>query len=116
MVTSVLNAAGASVASAASADEALRLAVEWRPDVLVSDIAMPGTDGYSLMEQITATLSSSSPRIAIALTAYAGERDRQRAFAAGFHHHLPKPVDPLALARMIGELLTAADGSSSAES
>jgi signal transduction histidine kinase/CheY-like chemotaxis protein len=107
MVTSVLDAAGATVAAAASADEALRLAVEWRPDVLVSDIAMPGKDGYSLMEQITATLGSASPRIAIALTAYAGERDRRRALTAGFHHHLAKPVDPLALARMIGDLLAA---------
>ena len=107
MLTSALQSAGAAVAAAGSADEALRLAVEWRPDVLVSDIGMPGTDGYSLLEQIKATLGAQAPRLAIALTAYAGEQDRRRAFAAGFQHHVAKPIDPLAVTEMIGHLFSA---------
>ena len=107
MLASALGSAGAAVKAAGSADEALRLAVEWRPDVLVSDIGMPGVDGYSLMEQLRATLDAEGPRVAIALTAYAGENDRRRALAVGYQHHIAKPIDPLALARTIREMLDA---------
>ena len=94
--------------AAASADEALRIAVERKPRVLVSDIGMPGTDGHALLEQIRATLGDQAPTVAIALTAYAGERDRQRSAAAGYRQHLAKPFDPLALVDVIAGMLSAA--------
>jgi signal transduction histidine kinase len=106
MLVSVLTNAGATVLAAKSADEALRLAVERRPQVLVSDLGMPGTDGYGLLGQIRQTLGADAPHVAIALTAYAGERDRARSAAAGFHRHVAKPLDPLALVDIVSEMLT----------
>jgi len=105
LLVSVLSGAGADVSAAGSADEALRLAVAHRPRVLVSDIGMPVMDGVALLEQVNATLGAEAPAVAIALTAYAGERDRQRTAAAGYQRHLAKPFDPLALVGVISELL-----------
>ena len=107
LLVSVMNGAGATVLAAASADEALRAALEQKPRVLVSDIGMPGTDGFALLEQIRKTLGDQSPEVTIALTAYAGERDRQRSAAAGYRQHLAKPFDPLALVDVIAEMLAA---------
>jgi CheY-like chemotaxis protein len=89
----------------ASAKEALQNVPGFRPEVLLSDIGMPGEDGYSLLRR----LRSSAPRRgwdvpAAALTAHAAERDRRRALAAGFQMHIPKPVEPAALARALHEL------------
>ena len=92
--------------AAGSADEALQLAIERRPQVLVSDLGMPGTDGYTLLAQIRETLGADAPHVAIALTAYAGERDRERSAAAGFHRHLAKPLDPLALVEIVAGMLS----------
>jgi signal transduction histidine kinase len=108
LVVSTLESAGAVVLAARSADEAVRLAVERRPRVLVSDIGMPHTDGVELLEQIRGTLGVEAPVATIALTAYAGQRDRERTAAAGFQRHLAKPFDPLALVGVIAELLAAA--------
>ena len=105
MMVSVLEGAGATVLAAKSADEALRLAVASHPDVLVSDLGMPGTDGYSLMAQMRATLGDEAPRITVALTAYASERDRERSALAGYQRHLAKPVDPLELVDVIADML-----------
>ena len=102
---SVLEGAGATVLAAASADEALRLAVERRPQVLVSDLGMPGTDGYTLLRRSGAARPR-RPHVTIALTAYAGERDRARSAAAGFQRHLAKPLDPLALVDIVTEMVT----------
>jgi CheY-like chemotaxis protein len=101
----VLEQAGATVVAAASADEALRLAVERRPLVLVSDLGMPGTDGFTLMTQIRATLGDEGPRFTVALTAYASERDRERSARAGYQRHLAKPVDPLELVEILAGML-----------
>ena len=106
MLVSVLSQAGATVLAARSADEALRLAVLRKPQVLVSDLGMPGTDGYGLLAQIRETLGADAPHVAIALTAYAGERDRERSAAAGFHRHVSKPLDPLALVDIVSGMLT----------
>ena len=106
MLVSVLTNAGATVYAARSADEALRIAVQRRPQVLVSDLGMPGTDGYGLLAQIRDTLGADAPHVAIALTAYAGERDRARSAAAGFHRHVAKPLDPLALVDIVAGMLT----------
>jgi signal transduction histidine kinase/CheY-like chemotaxis protein len=106
LLVSVLERAGARVLRAASADEALRLAVSGRPHVLISDIAMPGADGYTLMEQIRATLGAAAPQVTIALSAYAGAKDRERSAAAGFQRHLAKPLDPLTLVETVTEMLS----------
>ncbi len=93
LVAFVLEEAGAMITSVASADEALKAIERFTPDLVVSDIGMPETDGYSLIQQIRAQLPASQVP-AVALTAYAGELDRAAAIASGFQQHIPKPVNP----------------------
>jgi PAS domain S-box-containing protein len=95
---------GAAVTATASAAEALRLLDDRPPDVLVTDIAMPGMDGYELIRRVRAAGSPGRDLPAVALTAYARPEDRERALAAGFQAHLPKPVDPAGLARAVAAL------------
>jgi CheY-like chemotaxis protein len=90
----------------ASAGEALKALKRSQPNILLSDIGMPNMDGYMLMRQIRAMPPERGGQIlAIALTAYAGEIDRQQALAAGFQHHLAKPVEPNELVKVILNLL-----------
>jgi PAS domain S-box-containing protein len=108
LVEEVLKAAGALVLTATSAATALRLIDGRRPDVIVADLAMPGTDGYELIRAIRRKeeeLGSSIP--AAALTAYARPQDRDRALAAGFQTHLAKPFDPAQLVEAIAALVPA---------
>jgi PAS domain S-box-containing protein len=85
---------GAHVTSAASAREALKTLKQSLPDIIVSDIAMPEMDGYTLMREIRTWSKEQGGEIpAIALTAYAGESNQKQALAAGFQKHLSKPVD-----------------------
>jgi PAS domain S-box-containing protein len=100
---------GAEVATAPSVQEALATLRSFRPDVLVSDIAMPDQDGYDLMRQLRALDADGELRTlpAIALTAYARQEDRRRALAAGFQLHVAKPVDPRELVQAISRLLGA---------
>lgn len=91
--TELLKSRGAVVTSAGSAETALRALDEFEPDVLVSDIGLPGEDGFALLARIRALRSPVANVPAIALTAFAGESDAQRAYAAGFFAHLPKPID-----------------------
>ena len=105
LLQSVLRDAGATVLAAGSAETALQLAVAEHPDAIVSDIGMPGVDGYELMERILSSLGPDAPRARIALTAYAADRDRARAAAAGFQRHLGKPFDPLALVEVVAGAL-----------
>ncbi len=88
--------AGATVSTAHTAESALETNAADRPDVLVSDIGLPGRDGYALVRELRELERREGTRTvpAIALTAFAAVEDRQRAFAAGFQFHLPKPVDP----------------------
>ena len=83
---------GSQVVSAASAEEALKLAAEHPPSVIISDIGMPGMDGYQLLAALRRL-----PRMervpAVAISGYAMEEDRARALRAGFAAHLPKPID-----------------------
>ncbi|MEO7110101.1 MAG: response regulator, partial [Polyangiaceae bacterium] len=74
------------------------------PHVLVSDIGMPGADGYELIRSIRAKEQDQRRIPAIALTAYASKRDRDLALNAGFDEHLSKPVDVTALALAIERL------------
>lgn len=79
------------VSSAAAALEAIKLSV---PDVLVSDIAMPGEDGYQLLERVKALdIVNGRPFAAVAITAYAQEEDRLKALASGFQSYLAKPIE-----------------------
>lgn len=100
LIAFILEQAGASVTSVASALEALSVFAQSKPDVLVSDIGMPDMDGYMLMQQIRA-MPQIRQILAIALTAYAGEINQQQALAAGFQRHLAKPIEPDELVRTI---------------
>jgi signal transduction histidine kinase/ActR/RegA family two-component response regulator len=105
MLVALLGAAGANVRSASSVVEAVTLAGPSPPDVLVTDIAMPGSDGYDLLRRLRERFGGTSPLVTIALTAQASSDDRDRALAAGFHRHVGKPFEPAALVQAIEELL-----------
>jgi PAS domain S-box-containing protein len=101
----VLEQAGAEVAATASARKALQILTQFKPNILVSDIGMPETDGYMLMRQIRALESEQENKIiAIALTAYAGEVNQKQALAVGFQQHIAKPVTPEILIEAIRTL------------
>jgi signal transduction histidine kinase/ActR/RegA family two-component response regulator len=106
LLQSVLETAGARVHAAGSASEALALCLTERPDAIVSDIAMPGRDGCSLMQDLHAELGSAVPRVAVALSAYAAPADRERSRAAGYQWHVAKPFDPGDLVHTLRDLLS----------
>lgn len=94
LLEDVFRSRGAEVILASSVDQALSLLPSFRPDVLVSDIAMPDRDGYAFIRSVRALSAESGGRTpAVALTAHARSEDSRRAFAAGFQKHLSKPVD-----------------------
>jgi PAS domain S-box-containing protein len=94
LLSAVLGTAGADVRATASVDEALAVVRELQPHVLVSDLAMPGRDGYPLLRELR-SLDHGAGRIpAIAVTAHARAEDRDRALAAGFQWYVAKPIDP----------------------
>jgi CheY-like chemotaxis protein len=94
----------ASVDTAGSASEALQRIAAHAPHVIVSDIGMPGTDGYALLRQIRALKDSRRSIPAIALTAYVRSEDRAHALRAGFQSHLTKPVEPAELLAAVQRL------------
>ncbi|MDX2211746.1 MAG: response regulator [Oculatellaceae cyanobacterium bins.114] len=100
----VLQQQGAIVTTAASASEASSILSRSKPDVLVSDIAMPRQDGYTLLRQVRALTSDIKTIPAIALTAYASFFDQQQALSAGFQRHLAKPVEASELIAAILEV------------
>jgi len=105
MLEVVLEHYGAGVKTAASASEALDIIGHSPPDVLVSDIAMPGQDGYGLIRRVRSLKPEQGGRIpALALTAWGGTEDRQRALSAGFQNHLVKPADADELAVQVARL------------
>jgi signal transduction histidine kinase len=104
VVVSVLEQCGAAVTSAASAREARELIAGAAPEVLVSDIGMPGETGYDLIRGLRAGDGAAARVPAVALTAYARVEDRARALAAGFDAHAAKPIEPGELARVIAPL------------
>jgi signal transduction histidine kinase/CheY-like chemotaxis protein len=104
LVKRVLCQYHAQVTTAASAREALDLLSGWRPDVLVSDIAMPGMDGYELMQRVRAAEVNGDSLAAAALTAFAGAEDRRRSLEAGFRSHVSKPVEPAELVQTVAAL------------
>jgi CheY-like chemotaxis protein len=94
---------GYEVFGAGSAAEAVRAARARRPGLIISDISMPGTDGYTLLAELRRMPGLESVP-AIALTGHAMDEDRTRALAAGFAVHIPKPVDPDELLRVARRL------------
>jgi signal transduction histidine kinase/ActR/RegA family two-component response regulator len=105
LLAAVLERCGAEVRACGSAAEALAALEEYEPDILVSDIGMPGEDGYSLITRLRALEAERGGRIpAVALTAYARVEDRLRALSAGYNMHVPKPVEPAELAVVIASL------------
>jgi signal transduction histidine kinase/ActR/RegA family two-component response regulator len=108
LLSHVLEHAGARVASASSAGEAWALLQSDTPDVLVSDIEMPGEDGYTLIRRARGLTTTQMARmIAVAVTAHARPKDRVRALQAGYQWHLPKPLEPAELISVIASLLAA---------
>ncbi len=105
LLAAILAGSGAAVETAASAAEAFAAFRERRPDVLLSDIAMPNEDGYELIRRIRALPERDGGRTpAIALTAHARAEDRTRALLAGFRAHVPKPIEPTELIAVLASI------------
>ncbi len=105
LITMMLERCGAEVSAVASGGEALEALKERRPDVLVSDIGMPGMDGYALMSTIRALPAEQGGRTpAVALTAYARTEDRVRAFSSGYQVHVAKPFEPIELVTAVASV------------
>ena len=94
LLSHILSAAGADARIAASAAEAIQIFEAWRPDVVLTDIAMPVTDGYGLLSSIRGRGGAGRAVPAIAMTAHAGAQERTRTARAGFAEHLAKPIPP----------------------
>jgi len=105
LLRTVLAEQGADVYVATSAREALERFAEVRPDVIVSDIGMPETDGLSFIRKIRALSPTQGGRTpAVALTAYARREDAKRAFAAGYQMHVAKPAEPIQIITVVANL------------
>jgi CheY-like chemotaxis protein len=97
-IAETLRRSGATVDPAGSVEEALAMFRQNRPDVVISDIAMPDRDGYDMIRAVRELPPSLGGQVpAVALTAYAREEDRLRSLSAGFQVHLAKPVEPTAI-------------------
>lgn len=108
MFHDALEAASAEVRSAATGPAALALAETWPPDLIVTDLGLPGMDGYELLAAIrTKRPAAACP--AVAVSAYARLDDRSRALAAGFQAHVAKPIEPPALVSILCSALSVRD-------
>jgi CheY-like chemotaxis protein len=106
LAKTILTASGAEVLTCETAPAAFALFREKRPDVLISDIEMPGEDGYSLIRKVRALSAEEGGKTpAIALTAYNRPQDRTRTVAAGFDMHVTKPIDPGKLTALISDVI-----------
>jgi CheY-like chemotaxis protein len=109
VLRAMLEDAGATVATTASAGETRTMIGDIRPDLLIADIGMPGEDGYSLIRSVRALESDRTGHVpAIALTAHARAEDVERALASGFQIHVAKPVDRTQLLSTIATLVRSA--------
>ncbi|HMF01084.1 MAG TPA: PAS domain S-box protein [Terriglobia bacterium] len=105
MLRFILDKCGAKVMTATSTSEALEVLDRWHPHALVSDLAMPGQDGYELISKVRSREPERGGNIpAVAVTAYARAEDRDRALAAGFQMHVAKPIDPDAFIAAVASL------------
>ena len=101
LIAIILKAAGAEVAVATSADEALEALAAAPPDIVLCDISMPGRDGYELLKEARSRPGPQSQIPFVAVTAHVQGGDRQRSIAAGFAAHMSKPVDPAELVEVV---------------
>lgn len=105
LLKKLLESSGARVTTSASVEEALHLVQEISPSVIVSDIGMPGRDGYDFARVLRSFPPENGGRTpAIALTAFARSEDQTRAMIAGFDVHIAKPVEPAELCALISRL------------
>jgi PAS domain S-box-containing protein len=106
LLSTVLTQCGASVKTAASAEEGFTAVQAWRPNLIVSDIGMPGEDGYSFIKRVKTWARQEGTWIpAVALTAYARAEDRMKTLASGYQMHVAKPVDVAELITVIVSLV-----------
>ena len=106
LVKLILTNAGAVVSTAGSGQQALELLATTRPDVIISDISMPGFNGYQFIEELRRRSPEEGGRTpALALTAHTRTKDQEKALAAGFNLHLSKPMRALQLIASICELV-----------
>jgi CheY-like chemotaxis protein len=103
-VREILESAGARVRTATSVRQALEEIEHQVPDVLVSDLGMPGMDGFDLIQRIRHMEGPARELPAAALTAYARDEDRGRALAAGYQVHIAKPFNPNELLAAVSDL------------
>jgi CheY-like chemotaxis protein len=105
VTTVMLQMHGASVLAATSPDEALEILQRAHPDVMLSDLGVPG-NGLGLIARVRALPGESGGSIpAVALTAFTSPDDQARALASGFQLHVPKPIEPIQLAMAIATLV-----------
>jgi PAS domain S-box-containing protein len=106
LLTTVLSQNGAEVRPQTNVRDALEALKDWKPDVIVSDIAMPGEDGYSFIKKLRALPPESGGAIpAVALTAYVGIKERTQVLSSGFQMYVPKPVEPSELISTLASLI-----------
>ena len=105
IISTVIERTGAEVTTCTTATEALAKLAEWRPDVILSDIAMPDEDGYSFIGKVRSLPRDKGGETpAAALTAYARDVDRRQALAAGYQMHIAKPIGASQLVYMVARL------------
>jgi PAS domain S-box-containing protein len=106
LIATGLKLFGASILAVGSVGEAFEALEKFQPSVLVSDLAMPGEDGFTLIRRLRALPPAAGGQIPVlALTAYARPEDRQRVIDAGFQLHVAKPIDPAQLASLIVKVI-----------
>jgi CheY-like chemotaxis protein len=102
LIERILRRCNVQVTTAQSADEAMELLRVERPNFLLSDIGMPGEDGYGLLRRVRALPpEQGGDTPAVAITAFAPSEGRRRALMAGFQMHVPKPVEPAELIAIV---------------
>jgi PAS domain S-box-containing protein len=105
LITRVLMQCKAEVRAAATADEGVEEVRKFQPDILISDIGMPGKDGYQFIREVRSLPAREGGEVpAIALTAFARSEDRTRAMLAGYQVHIVKPIEPQELLATVGSL------------
>jgi two-component system, cell cycle response regulator DivK len=104
VATRMLKLAGANVFSANNGRDGVDLARKIRPRFILSDLSMPGMDGWEMIEALRQTKSTMETPV-IALTAHTMPGDRERAMAAGFHNHISKPLDPMKFIQQLANIL-----------
>lgn len=105
IISTLIGRTGAEVKTCISASEALLKLSEWRPDVILSDIAMPEEDGYTFIGKVRSLPRDKGGETpAAALSAYARDEDRAQALAAGYQMHIAKPIGANQLVTMVAKL------------